>query len=89
MTDAAISPGEVKPGAPKLDSGQGPITRIVFMALLGVGIFYCGWSLKADIGAAGETINIGVFALLGLALPAAIQLAGGLYWLLRAVFVGG
>ena len=72
MTDAAISPGPGKPGGAKLDQGQGMVTRVVFIALLIIGIAYCGWSLRADITGVGETIHLGVFSLLGLALVIAL-----------------
>src|ERR1700742_884734 len=67
MTDMAI-----KSGAPDLHKSPPIATKIVFLALLVVGIGYCAFSLRNDITGVGETVAFGVFALLGLALLIAL-----------------
>jgi PiT family inorganic phosphate transporter len=59
-------------GAPKLDHKTGPVTIIVFCALLAAGIGYGVHGLVDDIQSVHETLALGVFALLGLALLIAL-----------------
>jgi PiT family inorganic phosphate transporter len=59
-------------GAPKLDQKTSPITMIVFFALLAAGIGYGVHGLVDDIQSAHETLALGVFAMLGLALLIAL-----------------
>src|ERR1700743_3613445 len=73
MTDVTASthayPGK---GAPKLDQKTSPITMIVFFALLAAGIGYGVHGLVDDIQSVHETLAVGVFAFLGLALLIAL-----------------
>jgi PiT family inorganic phosphate transporter len=48
------------------------VTRIVFLGLLAAGLIYGVVSLRGDISNVGETVEFGVFALLGLALLIAL-----------------
>jgi PiT family inorganic phosphate transporter len=72
MTDAALSPGGFRPGAPKLNERPPIAGKIAFMVMLIAGITYCAYSLRSDITGVGETVAFGVFALLGLALLIAL-----------------
>ncbi|MDR3511984.1 MAG: inorganic phosphate transporter [Caulobacteraceae bacterium] len=72
MTDVALSPDGLRPGAPKLGQRPPIAARIVFVALLAAGLAYCVAGLRSDIVGAGETVAFGVFALLGLALLIAL-----------------
>ncbi len=73
MTDiAASSEAYHGAGAPKLDHKTGPVTIIVFCALLAAGIGYGVHGLVDDIQSVHETLALGVFALLGLALLIAL-----------------
>ena len=72
MTDAALTPGSLQPGAPDLNKKPPIAGRAAFLAALLVGIAYCAYSVRMDITGAGETVAIGVFALLGLALLIAL-----------------
>jgi len=72
MTDTTMTSGVAKPGAPKLDHQQSTVTRFVFIALLALGLGYCAWSLRSDIAGVGETLHLGVFTLLGIALVIAL-----------------
>src|SRR6201996_1797550 len=75
MTDIAV---DVKTeayhgrGAPPLDQKSSPIGAIVFFSILAVGLGYGIKSLTDDIAMAHEPLEIGVFALLGLALLIAL-----------------
>jgi inorganic phosphate transporter, PiT family len=60
------------PGAYKLHDPAPMATRIVFLALLIVGVFYCGYSVHADIQHVGEALNLAVFGMLGMALLIAL-----------------
>ena len=73
MTDAVAS-DLVHSGAakPKLDQKPNPIAGIVFCAVLALGLGYGLHGLVDDIQNAKETVAIGVFALLGLALLIAL-----------------
>jgi PiT family inorganic phosphate transporter len=72
MTDAVVTPDAHRPGAPKLGERSPVVTRIVFVLLLLAGLAYGAYSLRADISGVGETVAIGVFGLLGLALLIAL-----------------
>jgi PiT family inorganic phosphate transporter len=73
MTDA-VSTGDFHPAGsgPKLGGKPGPATAIVFGALLAAGIGFGLHGLLDDIQNAHEIINLGVFALLGVALLIAL-----------------
>ena len=73
MTDA-VTTGGFGHGAsgPKLGGKSHPATAIVFCCLLAAGIGYGLHGLFDDIQNAHEVINLGVFALLGLALLIAL-----------------
>jgi len=73
MTDVAVSTHAYSGrGGPKLDQKTGPLTAIVFFALLAAGIGYGVHGLVDDIQNAHETLALGVFALLGVALLIAL-----------------
>ncbi len=73
MADAAVSTEAYRgKGAPRLDHKTGPVTVIVFCALLAAGIGYGVHGLVDDISNVHETLATGVFALLGLALLIAL-----------------
>ena len=72
MTDAALQSGGPRSGAPDLDKPPHLAGRIGFMVAILAGIAYCAYSVRMDITGAGETVAIGVFALLGLALLIAL-----------------
>jgi PiT family inorganic phosphate transporter len=73
MTDITASthayPGKT---GPKLDQKTSPVTMIVFCALLAAGLGYGVHGLIDDIQNAHETLALGVFAMLGLALLIAL-----------------
>src|SRR6201992_3511436 len=73
MTDITASTGTLRgSGAPKLEQKTSPVTMIVFFALLAAGIGYGVHGLVDDIQNAHETLALGVFALLGVALLIAL-----------------
>jgi PiT family inorganic phosphate transporter len=73
MTDITASSGGYHgAGAPKLDHKTSPVTAIVFFALLAAGIGYGVHGLVDDIQSVHETLALGVFALLGIALLIAL-----------------
>ena len=78
MTDAALPANAASPTASRLNEPSPLAARIVFLVLLCAGLAYGVFSLRTDVSSVGETIELGVFALLGLALL-----------LLGALFVGG
>ena len=73
MTDA-VATDLLHPGAhkPELDQKHSPIAAIVFCAVLALGLGYGLHGLVDDINNAKETVAVGVFALLGLALLIAL-----------------
>jgi PiT family inorganic phosphate transporter len=72
MTDAALSASAHAPVQSKLSEPSPLAARIVFVVLLAAGLSYGVWSLRSDVSSVGETIEVGVFALLGLALLIAL-----------------
>jgi PiT family inorganic phosphate transporter len=61
------------PGRPALDAKPGPVTLIVFVGLLAIGLLYTAWSLVQDVSAAGTPVTTIVpFILLGVALLIAL-----------------
>jgi PiT family inorganic phosphate transporter len=73
---SAADPGEHSgqqgPSRPKLDKKASPVGTIVFFALLAAGIGYGIHGLLDDIASVHETLELGVFALLGIALLIAL-----------------
>ena len=59
-------------GAPKLDSKNSPVAMIVFFVFLALGVGYGAHGLIDDIQSVHEPLELGVFALLGLALLIAL-----------------
>jgi PiT family inorganic phosphate transporter len=58
---------------PQLDGKAGPVTLIVFVSLLAVGLFYTAWSLVQDIQETGTPVTTyAPFLLLGVALLIAL-----------------
>jgi PiT family inorganic phosphate transporter len=72
MTDATIAVGEAGHGRPVLDKPAHPAGLIAFLLVLLAGLAFVAYSIIADIRGAGETVEIGVFFLLGLALVIAL-----------------
>jgi inorganic phosphate transporter, PiT family len=72
VTNLATAAEEPHSGGPKLHEPQSMVTRIVFIVLLIAGVSYCAFGVHADIQSVGETVRLGVFALLGLALLIAL-----------------
>jgi PiT family inorganic phosphate transporter len=72
MTDIAMTHGGPRPGAPKLHERPPVGARIVFIAMLALGLGYCVYGLRNDIVGVGETVAFGAFVLLGLALLIAL-----------------
>jgi inorganic phosphate transporter, PiT family len=72
MTDAALPANAAAHGEPNLNEPSPIAARIVFLVLLCAGLAYGVFSLRTDVSGAGETIELGVFALLGLALLIAL-----------------
>ena len=58
--------------APALDQKTSPVTAILFFALLAAGLGYGAHGLLDDIQSAHETLALGVFVLLGIALLIAL-----------------
>src|ERR1700679_3675702 len=59
-------------GAPKLDNKNSPVAMIVFFVFLALGVGYGAHGLIDDIQSVHEPLELGVFALLGLALLIAL-----------------
>jgi len=74
MASVAIAeaPLEQGPSAPRLDYGTSPLAKLLFAAVLVGGLGYAGWSVLTDTQGVGETLALGVFAFLGLALVIAL-----------------
>src|ERR1700742_1993531 len=73
MTSVAVAAEPYhRPGAPKFEHKNGPVTVVVFAALLAGGIGYGIHGLLDDIHSVHETLALGVFGLLGLALLIAL-----------------
>jgi hypothetical protein len=56
MTDAALHAGvrtAAAPARPKLDRGMDPRQAIVFLLLIGVGLFFMSYSLYSDVAESG------------------------------------
>ena len=73
---ATLAPALADPaplvGGPNLDHAIHPSGRWIFLALLVGGLGYAGISIANDTAQVGETLAIGVFAFLGLALLIAL-----------------
>ena len=72
MTDVAFTPDGVPTRPTKLNEPAPIAARIVFIVLLVLGLAYGAFGLRSDITGVGETVELGVFALLGLALLIAL-----------------
>jgi inorganic phosphate transporter, PiT family len=70
MTEAVLEAGAAP--RPKLDQGTHVAGKIAFLAVLLGGLGFAAWNILSDIQGAGETVEIGVFLLLGLALLIAL-----------------
>jgi inorganic phosphate transporter, PiT family len=71
MTEAVLGTGAAAP-RPKLDQGTHVAGKIGFLLVLLGGLAFAGWNIWSDVRGAGETVEIGVFLLLGLALLIAL-----------------
>jgi PiT family inorganic phosphate transporter len=72
MTDSVLPAGGASSVGPKLNQKPPLAARFVFIILLLLGIGYVAYGLRADIVGVGETVELAVFALLGLALLIAL-----------------
>ena len=72
MADVAIAPDAHASGKPRFDGKTHPATVIVFLLLLLGGIGYAAYGFLSDIQHVHETLAIGAFGLLGLALLIAL-----------------
>ena len=75
MNSAATAPvaGPGAPGRPDLNQRIGPLFGLVFLALLGVGVVFAGYSLVSDMNGAGAgSTTLLPFLLLGVALAIAL-----------------
>src|SRR6188768_183721 len=74
MASAAIAdaPLEQGPSASRLDYKSSPLAKLLFAAVLVGGLGYAGWSVLTDTQGVGETMAVGVFAFLALALVIAL-----------------
>jgi PiT family inorganic phosphate transporter len=69
----AAIPDRPAPARPVLDRKPGPITLVVFVGLLAIGLLFTGYSLVADVTAAGAVATTWVpYVLLGVALLIAL-----------------
>jgi PiT family inorganic phosphate transporter len=67
------SPAAAHDSKPKLDHRPGPVTAVIFIGLLAVGLLFTGWSLVTDVNAAGSrTTALVPYILLGVALLIAL-----------------
>jgi PiT family inorganic phosphate transporter len=72
MTEAATVADHALSGKPALDQKPHPAGGIAFLLVLMGGIAFVAYSILQDVRGAGETVEIGVFLLLGLALLIAL-----------------
>ena len=74
MTDVTVGPDIVAPAAhkPRFDQKSHPATVVVFLLLLVGGIGYAAFGFLSDIQHVHETLALGAFGLLGLALLIAL-----------------
>ncbi|MEP6873268.1 MAG: inorganic phosphate transporter, partial [Burkholderiales bacterium] len=71
-TTAAL-PAHAAPSRPHLDKKPGPVTAIVFIGLLAIGLLFTGYSLVNDVSEAGAIATTWVpYILLGVALLIAL-----------------
>ncbi|HWK35742.1 inorganic phosphate transporter [Sphingomonas sp.] len=59
-------------GRPRLDAPSHPAAKWIFAIMLVGGFLYAGWSVLTDTAGVGETLAVGVFAFLALALLIAL-----------------
>ena len=72
MATRSMEPGAASPGRPDLDRKPHPAAAWLFVAALVAGLAYTGASVFLDTRAAGETLALGAFLFLGLALLIAL-----------------
>ena len=74
MNTATFAAGHASPDSrPQLDNKPGPVTAIVFVGLLAVGLLFTGYSLVTDVTKAGAVATTWVpYILLGVALLIAL-----------------
>ncbi|WP_294329599.1 inorganic phosphate transporter [uncultured Sphingomonas sp.] len=60
------------PRSPRFNETTHPVAKLLFAAILIGGLAFAGWSILVDTREAGETLALGVFAFLGLALLIAL-----------------
>ncbi len=73
MADAALTHGGVQgAGKPKLDGRPTPVGAVGFVAVLVGGLLFAGGSILHDVSNVGQTLALGAFVFLGLALLIAL-----------------
>jgi PiT family inorganic phosphate transporter len=73
VAETLTAPGSSSSARPSLDRKAGPVTRLLFLALVLVGVGYTGFSLVSDIsGAKSHAVTVLPYFLLGVALLIAL-----------------
>ena len=73
LTAGHVPAGHAAPSRPHLDHKPGPVTAIIFIGLLAVGLLFTGYSLVTDVTQAGALTTTWVpYILLGVALVIAL-----------------
>ena len=88
MSDATLTHGGLQePAKPKLDGKPTPMGAIAFAAVLAGGLIFAGGSILKDVNGVGQTLALGAFFFLGLALLIALgfEFVNGLHDTANAV----
>ena len=72
LAPTAVDPVTRRASGPTLDHPVHPLGRWLFMAVLVAGLGYAGISIAIDTAHVGESIAVGAFVFLGLALLIAL-----------------
>jgi inorganic phosphate transporter, PiT family len=66
------APAAHTPRTPRFDYKHHPLAKLLFVAIMVGGFAFAGWNVLTDTRGVGETLELGVFAFLGLALLIAL-----------------
>jgi inorganic phosphate transporter, PiT family len=66
------APAADTPRGPRFDYQHHPLAKLLFLAIMVGGFAFAGWNVLTDTRGVGETLELGVFAFLGLALLIAL-----------------
>ena len=66
------APAADMPRGPRFDYKHHPLAKLLFVAIMVGGFAFAGWNVLTDTRGVGETLKLGVFAFLGLALLIAL-----------------